>query len=503
MATISKFNTAFLSMPNELTVAAANFNLDFSLMKVEAPKEFHGVRDALSSHRRDEAEEGQPHTTARKLGALFEAIIPAVPDLIQAYGKRASSISSQATAETQAKPNIDLFAAQAGIDGTAIWAAATSGQAALGVHLLACMLARIWKSHEAISLWVELVERRKTDIIDTYNNNNIIETAAIMASKQTFTRQQLAQWDSSARSWLQTADVNRRVQQTQLMLIVNNVRLPVNSVKDPYESVIQAWKSAMGAMNNLVCGIPQQVQNGAILLAMSSWHLYPDMEVLVNQIAKIDQNDELMNGGLVTISAHGANREKEGVFWSLPLSRMRFYSPAVVANRHISLGTSRITMDELWTVVLGVVVSQWEQACPDIDRCFKFIIFLSDLVNKPCTTVPWLHYLSNATIRYRAAKDLDHHQAKRLLGVGMRQCASFLNPTGHDPLPFFGLTSFSTLTSIVPNIEAQINLMRRIAETLYVPNQDLIIRFPAKLPVRDLTYSFATALSSSTTARSD
>ncbi|KAH8590982.1 hypothetical protein B0O99DRAFT_520304, partial [Bisporella sp. PMI_857] len=332
MSPISKLNSAILSMPNELTVAAANFNLDFSLMKVEAPKEFHGLRDALSVHRRSAAEEGPPHITARRLGALFENMVPPIPHLIQAYGKRVSSISSRST-EAQNNPNVGIFSAQAGLDGTNIWAAATSGQGALAVHLLACMLARIWKSHEAISLWAELVERRKQAINEVFNNTNAAETAAIMAAQQTFTRQQLATWDSSARSWLQTADADRRLQQTQLMLIINNVHLPVNTSSDPYESVIEAWTSAMRAMENLVQGIPQQVQNGAVLLAMSSWHLYPNMEVLMGEIKDIDQHDELMNDALVTISRHGIRSDKEGVFWSLPLARMRYYSLPVATER--------------------------------------------------------------------------------------------------------------------------------------------------------------------------
>lgn len=139
-------------MPKELTVAAANFNIDFSLMKVEAPKEFHGVRDALSKNRRNAAEEGQPHVTARRLGALFEAIVPPIPHLIQAYGNRVSAISSRTTTKSQKFPTSEIFAAHAGPDATSIWAAATSGRGALAVHLLACMLARIWKGPEAISL---------------------------------------------------------------------------------------------------------------------------------------------------------------------------------------------------------------------------------------------------------------------------------------------------------------------------------------------------------------
>ena len=57
MDSISKFNAAFMSMPSKLKLTAANFNLDFSLMRVEAPKEFRGVGDSLSVHHYGKAEE--------------------------------------------------------------------------------------------------------------------------------------------------------------------------------------------------------------------------------------------------------------------------------------------------------------------------------------------------------------------------------------------------------------------------------------------------------------
>ncbi|KAJ8121735.1 hypothetical protein ONZ43_g1889 [Nemania bipapillata] len=475
MASISKLNAAIVSVPNELTVAAASFNLDFSLMKVEAPKEFHGVRDALSNYRRDEAEEGQPHITARKLGALFEAILPPIPNLIQAYGKRASAISSQSGAKAQKSSHIGMFSTQAGIDGTSIWAAATSGQGALAIHLLACMLARIWKSHEATSLWVELVDRRKEEITGTYNHGSAIETAALMASRQIFSRQHLACWDSSARSWLQTADFDRRLQQTQLMLILNNVRLPVNSITDPYKSVINAWKSAMRGMELLVQGIPQQIQDGAVLLAISSWHLYPNMEVLVDEIKSVDMNDKLMKGGLITISAHGAG--SEGVFWSLPLSRVRYYSPPVITERHISSETSRVTMEEFWIIVLGIVVSQWRTACTNVEKCCRFIILLSRQVNKTPTSISWLKYLADAALQHISAKNEDRRQTERLLALGMRRCKSFLNSPKMNPDPFFGLDSFHTLIGVVPEVEEQIKIMRTIAQTLQVSAHDLLIRY--------------------------
>jgi hypothetical protein len=143
MALSSKFFASMLAIPNESTVAAANFNLSFSLMKVEAPKEFHGIRDTFLTLRRNDAEEDQAHITAGKLGALFEHLIPPIPHLIATYGNRVSEISSRATSSSSSKQQSGIFSPQAGPDATSIWAAATSGKSALAVHLLACMLARI------------------------------------------------------------------------------------------------------------------------------------------------------------------------------------------------------------------------------------------------------------------------------------------------------------------------------------------------------------------------
>ncbi len=93
MSALSKLTAAFASATNELTLAAANFNFDFSLMKVEAPVEFHGLGRGLSDQRRTEAESGLPHITARKLGAFYKDIPPSIPELVKAYGKRVSEIA--------------------------------------------------------------------------------------------------------------------------------------------------------------------------------------------------------------------------------------------------------------------------------------------------------------------------------------------------------------------------------------------------------------------------
>ena len=165
-----------------------------------------------------------------------------------------------------------------GIDGTSIWAAATSGRGAIAVHLLACMLARIWSGSEATSIWVELVEKRKIEL--SQENISDFYHPGLVAAQITISRDQLAAWDNSARTWLRAADQVKSLQQKQLMLIVKNISIPVDTNQgNTYRSVINAWTTALSSMEKIINGAPQRVQNGAFLLGLSSWHIYPDLEV--------------------------------------------------------------------------------------------------------------------------------------------------------------------------------------------------------------------------------
>lgn len=487
MSSIGKITSSLLSIPAELTVAAANLNFDFSLVKVEAPKEFHGVRDALSQIRRDKAESGLPHITARKLGALFEPLVPPIPNLLSAYGQRVSEISAKISGEGShlSSAGFGIFSSQAGPDATNIWAAATSGRGAMAVQLLACMLARIWSEPQAISLWVELVERRRNQVnVSTVDGSNV---ATLMAAQQTFSRDQLAAWDSSARSWIKTADGEKRVQQTQLMLIISNMELPVNSSNDLYESVIKAWTSAMIAMEKLTQGIPQQIRDGSILLAISSWHLYPDMAVLSDVMTPVRQHDPLMNRSLLTFSVHisSTKEESNGVFWSLPMAHMRYYSPPVVAQGRLTSDTSRITMDEFLIVVLGMVISSWIRVfCPDVSRCCRLIRDIWYLVkdlppdqNRP--RLNSLSMLSGAAEHYLNATGILSQQYYKLIALGIRSQSEFARGNVIKAEPAFGLTSFGIILSLVRDEmqEEKIKYLRHIAQSLKADSEDVVITY--------------------------
>lgn len=98
-----------------------------------------------------------------------------------------------------------------------------------------------------------------------------------VVAKQDIPRSDLANWDASARAWLQSADQAKERQHEQMMLTLNNASIPINNGSKAYKSVMKAWITALKGMSNLVKGLPQRVQDGAALLGISSWHMYPDI----------------------------------------------------------------------------------------------------------------------------------------------------------------------------------------------------------------------------------
>lgn len=122
----------------------------------------------------------------------------------------------QETTQTLATPrDVDgFFGTHLGIDSTTIWASVTSGKSVLRIHLLACMLARIWSPQEATAIWAELVIQRQKVIKKQAQSAKISDNyLAQLAAAHEIDRSSLGSWDTSARSWLQVADQARRKEQ--------------------------------------------------------------------------------------------------------------------------------------------------------------------------------------------------------------------------------------------------------------------------------------------------
>lgn len=512
MASISRLLPSAASFSLEVAPALANFNFDFSLYKVQPPKEFEGVGSALSIYRREEAEHGTPHITARKLGALFGGLIPSTPELSKAYGERASEISQASSMTPKDRNNYGAFASRVGADATSIWAAATSGQEAIAIHLLACLLARIWDGPKASSIWVEMVRCRKEHIIADFDENNIVGLASLAAAKQDLTRSQLAEWDSSARAWLRAADSVKKRQQKQLMLIIDNLQTPVNRKSDTYQSVMSAWTNALTQMEGLVQGIPQKAQSGDILLALSAWHLFPNMTVVVPCVAHIFQHDPIFaHGGVLTIGLENPHSEHNGVYWSLPLAHLRHYGAPVLSACSInSRERARISIEEFLQAVLGCFVDGWGEAGSNTEDAVNWLSQLSDLLHHAVSTgsknahlmirglaeSSWLNLMLVAAKNHLGKSGNDRLTASKLISLGRKHGKSFL---GLPCNPLFGLLYRGAFVGLIKGEEEKIRYLRRIAKDIMVKSgfeaRQMFIRYRRHdVDVSEAVFEYTTAV---------
>lgn len=481
-ATIGKINPSFISATQETTIALASFNFDFSLVKVAPPEEFTGLGNSLSSVRRESAENGQVHITARKLGALFEGIVPETPALVKAYGERVSEIAAFEQYNPKGVAQKDgFFSAQVGADGTSIWAAATSGESAIAVHLLACLLARLWTGSQATAIWSELVSERQ-NILKQARTDTDLKMA--MASCIVVSREELAGWDASARAWLQTADAAKKLQQTQLNLIIDNIRLAVDARGQVYESVLRTWVDTMITVDRLVRGTGQSVQSGAILLGLTSWHLYPDLVVLGSPAKEIRQNDPLVaTGGLVTIGLQTPGDVQssggDGIYWSLPLGNLRYYGEPVRSNRYLVSDASKISFNQLGIIALGRLARMWNLRQKDCRLLSAFIVDLYILFDPDTLWPILLGGLIRSASSLLEASGLDLQEAERLFAYSYRRCDNFLTPRECEefPPPIFGLDNFSRFISFLSSEEDKISALRRFAAKHNIKSDDLVIRY--------------------------
>ena len=494
MSSIGRVTAAWGAAHVENTLALANINFDFSLIRVDAPPEFRQLGSNLSDRRRQEAETGTPHRVARRLGALFAGVLPRTPQLTKAYGLRLSEISQSSRHNPKGTSRDGPFSAHIGADGTAIWAAATSGANAIPILMLACLLARMWPGPEATSLWVELVEHRRREI----QTECINDEAALFAAQQDISRSHLADWDASARAWLRTADEAKRVQQTQLMLVVNNLQLPVSNNTSVYQSVIESSEIALLLMENLLNGQPQRAGSGAFLLGLSAWHLYPDMVVHGTETKKIEQKDDLCpKGGVVTLGLESVEGADKGIYWSLPLAHLRYYGDPVQSSRSTGANALHVSMDQLVYVSLGSLSANWVGKAQEIEEvlswfsllwhCFKQGISINgeggQAEKHSCASRDvflgsgWLKILMVAASTYPSLRDQDKDLANKLMGLGYRRFPQFLAEAECYVLPYFGLLIPSILFPLLKGDEERIQALRGVAQQLGLAGTQVIIRY--------------------------
>jgi len=176
----------------------------------------------------------------------------------------------------------------------------------------------------------------------------------------------------------------------------------------------------------------------------------------------------------VTVSAHGIG-DRVGVFWSLPLSRMRYYSAPVTAEGRLASDTGRVSMDEYLIVTLGIVIAPWIQHTRDTPRWCRLLVIVFERLNKASMDAPWLTMITKAARTYLDATGVEQQHLGKLLSLGMRhfQTSNFGQPTS----PLFGLLDSNTLFAMIKDTETTIQLCRELATGLQEKGTETLIRY--------------------------
>lgn len=494
-----------LNQVAESNIALAHVNFDFSLFKCEAPVELLPLGRQLSKARRETAEDGSFHILARRLGVLFDDVLPDVPVLLEAYGTRASDIVQETMKNIKnSKVIVDgFFGGHLGIDSTTIWASATSGKSVLRIHLLACLLARIWSPQEATAIWSELVAHRQSVIKSQAQSADIADNyLAQIAAAHEIDRDSLGSWDASARAWLEVADQARRKEQIRVRLIVNNLSIGIKSqtssdqASSPkirsYESVLLNLNRALSTLEKLIKGEPQRITDGGILLGLISWHIYPDLVVLGTAGPDIKQNDTLVKAsGIVTISvAPEASPRTDGVYWSLPLASLKYYG--TVQRERSTMRNSPMSVTQLQALVLGASLGADDSTfiaakiLQSLWNVFGYLykaklykvanqplemsqdlthLTIIDLLKDDSLTLRELMKLLHLLLPFQdgiklllSEEDHERNTARQLMRYGNNYGKSWIGNTIETPPNFFGLATFLPLLRVIkiPNVRVKV-----------------------------------------------
>lgn len=386
----------------------------------------------------------------------------------------------------------------------------------MAVNLLACLLARAFSPSEATAIWVELVTQRKRDIEEISDDSQFQSLAATMACRQDLSRTELAKWDASARAWLLSADEVKKLEATQFKLIVKDLGMFASSVGGTYASILDVWTTSMRSLQDLINGMPQKITKGALLLGISAWHIYPDLNV-VGPTAYVRFKDSLVNpAGIITLGL-SASGDDTGAKWSLSLSHLRYYGDPVTVSMPAEADSSRITMEQLHLVALGSVIGSWGTCGTSTQNAAEFFIALKDCVGDKgglysAHELRWLNPLWDAAKNFLSfLQGTQRDEAAHLIAFGRRNGQKFLEGEEQAREPMFGLNHPLVLASMSKNSARDesennerdedqcIKDLRHLAIQCGLCYDQCIIRYRRKTSQRNgsrmkIAYEYATAI---------
>jgi len=198
------------------------------------------------------------------------------------------------------------------------------------------------------------------------------------------------------------------------------------------------------ALESLVVGMPQSLhQDGSILLALSAWHLYPDLLILKDNIKRVQFEDPLIasSGTLSLGMFKDGDSELRGVYWSLSLAHLRYYGHPVVRTQAITRESSRITFMQIMQVALRSLTASWSKGSVPVNALAVAELFVSlgalfdhaevddQLLHGKSMwghLPDWLHMLVKGSRSAMEAKGREQEVVVKLLNVSQRHGSEFL-----------------------------------------------------------------------------
>ncbi|CAJ2510752.1 Uu.00g063770.m01.CDS01 [Anthostomella pinea] len=467
MASLGDLSAALTSIRPANTNALLNATVELNIFTkrfVQPPPEYASIGQHLAPGWLQEAQNGNRHSIARKLGLLFKGreVLPSTLELIKAYGSRASEIAGNSVANPQGSETHGAFADMIGADATTLWAAATSGRAAIQCHLLACLLARIWTYSEATSIWVELVTRRKEALRRQLAEEGELDQEVLLATGEELSREHLRDWDASARAWLRVADLVMAKQQRS------------------FDSSSTIWTNLS----------THETRHSAkvIFCSVLCLGIYPDMKYLSAKEQNINQRDPLFKDrGILSLGLGPSPRmvkERRSIYWALPLAHLRYYGRLPVTKMR-SFRTSeqdRITVDEMLLAMISAYLLPWDDGSVSTEEVLQFAsnsamelhrAWHSNIQQRATghhkpqseTVRPngfhpgsWLTMLSRICVQYKTR--LHDQRVRKIQNMGRHFCTAF------QGIPFQNILNVSTYLQAARSQENKIGLLRHIAAAL-------------------------------------
>jgi hypothetical protein len=372
-------------------------------------------------------------------------------------------------------------------------------------------------------MWVELVAERLRQRCDPAAGAilNPSQTAVTDIPGQVLiSKDELRQWDASARAWLQTADTvmaREHIEFRHNLLLFKKAPFPETN-KSLYENVTEAWIRAVIAIEHFCCG--KRLQENDIgragLIAMSAWHLYPPLDLLkrppmmVESIKTTEQSTAAISTGPVTSKATWMDSSEQGIEWPLTLSHFRSDGKQVSVVGNIN---ERLSISDLHLVTFGGLLRLWGvDRSEDPEPVARWMVALWECVDKVKQRQArphWLKLLAGAASQLLGSSDKHSSHCRRLVDLGHRQGHLFLGvPSGKGALPWFGLRSRHLLSSLSEESPAEcaIQYLREISSYGELGPDDALITwispsskvftthlYTSAIPRKQVEYRTATA----------